>query len=154
MKYQFSLRFFLFAAPFLVIFTLVLVKLRFKKQNNGWGQAGLVTKVGERPSIEVGSFGGKFNDSAHFGYVVVGYDNRTTVFPKELVENDWGKFFAGRRIPRVDGEFYLALYKDGKLMFFDKVDDEWIQYKFSRGANISKDDISDIAAHIGVVDVP
>ena len=154
MKYQFSLRFFVFAAPFLVIFMLFLVKESFKKQNNGWGQAGLVTKVDERPLIEVGSFGGNNNDPAHFGYIVIGSDNRTTVFPKELVENDWGKFFAGRRIPRVDGVFYLALYKDGKLMFFDKVDDEWIQYKFSRGGNLAKDDIKAIAQQVGIHNFP
>jgi len=154
MKYQFSLRFFVFAAPFLVIFMLFLVKESFKKQNCGWSEAGLVTKVDERPLIEVGRFGGEFSDSGYFGYIVVGSDNHTTMHPKILVENDWGRFFAGRRIPRVDGEFYLALYKDGKLMFFDEVDDEWIQYKFSRGGNLAKDDIKAIAQQVGIHNFP
>ena len=151
MKIKFSLRFLLFV-PLIVIVILFFAKAYSRSQQSGWDQGGLLSKFDERPSVFFGSLGGTTSELPHFGYIIVDSDDCPTNYPtKELVSSDWGKFFSGRRVPRSDDAFYLAYYKDDKLLFFDKVDDEWIQYKFSRGSGLIMNDVDSITTQLNIL---
>ena len=133
-----------------MIVLLIFLKLRAIERQEGGHFSGWLTKPEDRPSIVLGSLSSPNNESPYFAYVVIDSDNYPFWLPaREIVRNDWGDYFAGRRIPRVDDEFYLAIYKDDRFLFFDKVDDDWIQHKFSSTGQITKDDLKTICKELG-----
>jgi hypothetical protein len=139
--------------PCLVAALVFFAKIAFRQGQDGWEGNFVGTEIGGVPFIHYGSLGSQDDTKAKFGYIVIDTHNTSTnLVPKERVDGEWGKTFAGRRIPFIKGAFYLAICKDGEVLFFDEVTDPWVRSKFAKDAYraIEPQDIDKIAKSVGV----